>query len=107
MVYGGPVPDETVQRSRRSHPEAGGVEKPAHEMRIEVGCCGVGHENLNRSLPRLTCVSASMQRRGWLGKSKSAGSGPQKTKENSSDDIGLRRCRLSQGIDANRRQRLE
>lgn len=80
MMNGGPVPDEILHKSRRSHPEAGGVAKPALEMRNEVGFRGVDHENLNRSLPRLTGVSAPLQRRGWLGKSISTGSRPQKTK---------------------------
>lgn len=67
-MNGGPVPDETLQKSRRSHPEAGGVAKPALGMRNEVGFRGVDHENLNRSLPRLTGVLCPVAAQGVAGK---------------------------------------
>lgn len=44
MMCGGPVPDETLQMFRRSHPRANGVAKPElamYSLRVEVGllCC--------------------------------------------------------------------
>lgn len=35
-----PVPDETFQRCRKSHPEAGVAAKPRQKMRRELGSCG-------------------------------------------------------------------